>query len=148
MSTVDSIDYGFKLISIDRETIMQFTLLDLETERYPSISLLVDVVDRSFRGSINVWFDKNSIEVFLMKLIKLNKDRDGQSGINSMSPEEFELLISSTRKDQFIITYKLHKRKYSNNSLIETKLVGSFDFDTEYFNQFEQDLRGILKLLD
>ncbi|OKP92958.1 hypothetical protein [Paenibacillus sp. P32E] len=139
-------DFDFILFSLDRRSSLQFTFIDIETERYPSISFLVDVIDHSFKGSIEIWIEKNILEEFYKSLKETMNSREGNLSLGSMSPEEFKLSMISIRKDLFIINYTIKRTKYLNNKLSETILSGSFEYDREYLNKLEQDLRNIKKL--
>jgi len=139
-------DFDFIIFSLDHCSSLQFTFVDIETERYPSISFLVDVVDDSFKGAIEIWIEKNLLEEFYENLKEMINSREGNLSLNSMSPEEFQLSMISTRKDLLIINYSIKKTRYLNNNLNETIFRGSFEFDQEYLNKLEQDLRNIKKL--
>ncbi|WP_256762446.1 hypothetical protein [Cohnella sp. WQ 127256] len=138
----------FILFSLDRKSSVHFSFADLEAERYPSISYKVEIIDHSFRGSTNICLEKHKKKEFLTDLIEINKLREGFINIKSMSPEEFEISLESIRLDRFIINYSLQRNRYSENYMITTKLNGSFEFDSEYFNKFEKDIRRIYELLN
>ncbi|WP_218618698.1 hypothetical protein, partial [Paenibacillus sp. P3E] len=77
-------DFDFILFSLDRRSSLQFTFIDIETERYPSISFLVDVIDHSFKGSIEIWIEKNILEEFYKSLKETMNSREGNLSLGSM----------------------------------------------------------------
>lgn len=139
-------DIDFILFSLDRSSSLNFTFADIETDRYPSISFSVNVIDHSFRGSIDTWIEKNLLQEFHDDLKEMIISREGNLNLSSMSPEEFNFSIISVRKDHFYIKYSIKKNRYANNILNETILSGSFEYDSEYLNKFEHDIRNIMKL--
>jgi hypothetical protein len=139
-------DFDFILFSLDRSSSLNFTFADIDTERYPSISFLVNVIDHSFRGSIEIWIEKNLLQEFHRNLKEMISNREGNLSLSSMSPEEFNLSIISVRRDYFYINYSIKRTRYSNIVLHETVLNGSFDYDPEYLSKFEQDMRNIMNL--
>lgn len=141
-------EFDFILFSTDRISAILFTFLEIELERYPSISFRVHIKDHLFTGEINIWIEKEEIVDFLGGLKKINSTRIGKLSLKSMSPEEFELTIQSEKVDLFLVNYSIKQAKYSNNKLIETTLTGAFEFDSEFFNELEQNVKAIGKLIN
>ena len=112
-------EYDFILFSTDRKTTMLFTFLEIELDRYPSISFRVHIKDHLFSGEINIWIEKEKIDDFLRDLKELNSSRKDKLYLESMSPEEFELTFQSERVDLFLVNYSIKQTKYSKNKLIE-----------------------------
>lgn len=141
-------EFDFILFSTDRISTILFTFLEIELERYPSISFRVHIKDHLFTGEINIWIEKEEIVAFLGGLKKLNSSRIGKLSLKSMSPEEFELTIQSEKVDLFLVNYSIKQTKYSKTKLIETSLTGAFEFDSEFFNELEQSVKAIGKLIN
>ncbi|WDH96235.1 hypothetical protein PUW24_18925 [Paenibacillus urinalis] len=139
-------EYDFILFSTDRKSTILFTFLEIELERYPSISFRIHIKDHLFIGEINVWVEKEKIDSFLRDVKELNSSRKGKVSLESMSPEELELTIQSERVNLFLLNYSIKQTKYLNNKLIETTLKGTFEFDSEFFNELEQNVKAIDKL--
>jgi len=141
-------EFDFILFSTDRKSTILFTFLEIELERYPSISFHVHIKDHLFTGEINIWIEKEEIVAFLEGLKKLNSSRIGKLSLKSMSPEEFELTIQSEKVDLFLVNYSIKQTKYFKTKLIETSLTGAFEFDSEFFNELEQNVKAIGKLIN
>ncbi|MDG0808056.1 hypothetical protein [Cohnella rhizosphaerae] len=140
-------EYDFILFSTDRKSSMLFTFLEIEQERYPSISFRVHIKDYMFSGEVYIWIEKEKIDNFLRDIKELNSSRKGKLTLESMSPEELELSIQSERVDLFLMNYSIKQTKYCKNKMIETILKGTFEFDLEFFNDLEQNVKAIVKLL-
>lgn len=140
-------EYDFILFSTDRKSTILFTFLEMEKERYPSISFRVHIKDHLFSGEVNIWIEKEKIDNFLRDIKELNSSRKGKLTLESMSPEELELTIQSERVELFLVNYSIKQTKYTKNKMIETTLKGTFEFDSEFFNDLEQNVKAIVKLL-
>jgi len=138
----------FILFSTDRKATILFTFLEIELNRYPSISFRVHIKDHLFSGEVNIWIEKEKIDDFLRDIKELNSSRKGKCFLESMSPGELELVIQSERIDHCLVNYSLKRSKYSNNKMIETTLKGTFEFDSEFFNDLEQNVKAIDKLFN
>ncbi|MGO4372791.1 hypothetical protein AB4Z21_18920 [Paenibacillus sp. MCAF20] len=139
--------FDFILFSIGKSSSLHFAFADIETDHYPSISFIVHVIDHSFRGSIDIWIEKDILQEFYDDLKQMIMTREGRLNLTSMSPEELELSIISENKKQFYINYSIKKTRPANNKLLnETLLSGSFEYDSEYLYELEQDIRNIMKL--
>ncbi|GIO84033.1 hypothetical protein J25TS5_09650 [Paenibacillus faecis] len=140
-------EYDFILFSTDRKSTILFTFLEMEKERYPSISFRVHIKDHLFSGEVNIWIEKEKIDNFLRDIKEFNSSRKGKLTLESMSPEELELTIQSERVELFLVNYSIKQTKYTKNKMIETTLKGTFEFDSEFFNDLEQNVKAIVKLL-
>lgn len=141
-------EYDFILFSTDRKSTILFTFLEIELERYPSISFRVHIKDHLFSGEINIWIEKEKIDAFLKDVKDLNSSRIGKLSLESMSPEELELTIQSERVDHFLVSYSIKQTKYAKNKLIGTTFKGTFEFDSEFFNDLEQNVKAIGKIIN
>lgn len=133
----------FKLNSIDGLSYLKIEMKELEN-RYPSICLNLEINDRGFSGSLEVWIVWEDIEDFLQKSKDISYKDAFSHTINSMSPNEMKLEFQKFNPEICHLKYELNKISYSNYPI---NLIGSFDFDIGKLEDpriFLIELKGLL----
>jgi hypothetical protein len=144
---LSSNEYDIILKSEDRNSTVQFKVLEVELARNPSISFRVQVKEPSFSGEIITWIDNRMLINFLSELKELNTKKRRTVLLESMSPEELIITIESEKIGVFLVSYSVKDIKYSRNKMIETRLMGQFEFDKEYFIELEEDINSIIEFI-
>ncbi|MCQ6557290.1 hypothetical protein [Paenibacillus mendelii] len=139
--------YDFILQSKDRKSNIIFTFMELELKHLSSINYLVNINDHKFSGEVSVWIEKEMFSDFIEDLIDANNKRTGSINLRSMSSEEMEINFISQRFGRYEIAYSIKRTGYSENTIIQTLLKGSFEYDIEFFNPLEEKLKEINKIL-
>ena len=130
-----------RIESEDKKSFLLLDFLELEKERYPSLSISVKIENEGFSGcNKNIWLESGSLKNFLKELKSLDKKRNGFASIESMDPEEFKLKIESIdRSGHLILKYSLLKYSFLKNSYypnyIERTVSGGFELDTSCFSE-------------
>lgn len=139
--------YDFVLQSEDKKSIIIFSFIDVELERYKSINYLVDIKDDQFAGQVDIWIDQKELNRFVDRLLKAGKSEVENISLRAMSEEEMEVTFISQSMGRYEITYFIKRTKYSRHRLIETTLKGSFEYDIEFLILLKEKLKAINKLL-
>lgn len=140
-------DHKFTLKSCGLESIIHFKLVEIEINRYPSLSFQVQVKDQSFSGEITTWIEQETLLQFLLQLKAININRKGAASLQSMNPEDLLITIECDKLNRFAVNYATKHFTYSSNSLVETSLRGSFILDSEYLLSVEDDVSTIVELI-
>jgi len=114
----------FTIHSINGLSSLKIEVKELE-QRYPSISLKLEIYDRGFSGSLSdVWIEWENIEGYLI-ISKGNAYKDTFCHtFKSMSPNEFEIKLQKVNPEICNVKYELNKIAYG---LEPIHLRGSFD---------------------
>lgn len=94
-----------KIISTNRESLLNIEYVDCEIERYPSVCVAITIKDGEFKGyNKDVWIELDSLKNFTENLKIMEKTCSGLVSMNSMSPDEFQIKIESYDLNGHIIS--------------------------------------------
>lgn len=76
---------------------IDFIKIESVKEYYPSYHIQIKIETENIRTSFNnyIWLSEADIDKFLAELETLDKNRTGQAILQSMSPEEMELIFQT-----------------------------------------------------
>lgn len=125
-----------KFVSPDKASSVSFQVLEVETERYPSANLFIEVADDGFCGSDVVWVGAQEWDSFVEQLQQCELNRRGSATLTSMSPGEFKLQVENCDSlGHFVARYELTQRRYLHVGSVTRSLNGGFDLDSEFIGQ-------------
>jgi hypothetical protein len=85
-----------ELRSEDQQIAVRLTVVETETERYPSVALAVQLLGRHISADgVTVWIDEAGIGTFIGQLRELDRTRRGKAVLSGMSPGAFELALEA-----------------------------------------------------
>lgn len=103
--------------------------LESQKDRYPSTRFKISIkADYNFVQYDQIWIDIETINNFIQQSIIIESERRGKALINSMSPDEFCLELSTNNRGILIMNYKLESNKLGK---FNTKIQGHFEIYNE-----------------
>jgi len=119
-------------------------LTETQREYYPSLSFRVAI--ESFNNYVvnkSVWLERDGVLAFTEGTLKIERERNGSSTINSMSPEEFELTISSKRNGNMNLKYQLISQQNGRKAMI----VGEFEIEGEEIKRLCKYFKDVVSFI-
>jgi hypothetical protein len=76
---------------------IQLIVVDAELHYYPSYKLAIELKTEEIAGKFDrsIWVSEVDVQDFIQQLEALDKSRNGQAKLSSMSPNEFNLIIKN-----------------------------------------------------
>ncbi len=105
--------------------IIEISAVEAETDYYPSYRLQINVETEEVKASFDrsIWITETDLEEFISNLIELEKNRDKDVVLNSMSPGEFQLRFRNLDLlGHLVVELQLEKKDYNkqgNSSLVK-----------------------------
>lgn len=111
-----------------------------------SICFIVDATYSGFSGKHSrIWIEENQFKDFLTDLEQLEKNRNGSASIQSISPDEFHLMLYSLDSLGHIgLTLSLKKATYISSRTVYQKTEISFEIDASCFIQIVENFNDII----
>ncbi len=129
-----------KLLSEDKRSRISFLVLEVQTERYPSANLLVEVMDNEFCGWDAVWFGADTWNAFVEQLRQCERTRRGSASLAHGAFVELMRVESSDSAGHFVARYNIARgRGLSGGANATATLTGAFVLDSEFFGQMVSD---------
>jgi hypothetical protein len=138
-----------KIISLDKQSVINIEYVESEMYRYPCLSVTVNVDDRGFSGcNMSIWIELEAFRRFINQLEEVDQHRHGKAEIQGMSPDTLSIKIYSVDKaGHLIVEYSLAQITHvgPHREWISKSVSGGFELDTTMFTQMVKQMAGILK---
>lgn len=123
-----------RLASADNKSVVVLTPQEVESERFPSVKLLVEVNDHNFSGHVSAWIAADELRAFVEQLTACERTRSGSACLASMSPGELSIRFDQCGgMGHFVVSYEIGTHQFTRAGGIGQAVSGSYDLDSERF---------------
>ncbi len=132
------------MIIQDRANAIELTLLERLPDDLPTpgdVRLRVKVEAEGFAGLSEVWIEKATLERFTRDLLALERTRDGEAVLKSVSPDAFVLRLRSVdRAGHIAVSGQLGRITYGLKAY-EQRLHYAFDLSSDMLGTWVEAFR-------
>lgn len=130
-----------KILSEDKKSFIEILPVEYETERMPSVKVIISIQNEGFKGSNETWIEIDKLNSFISNMDIIDSIRAGKAHLCSMSPEDLIIDFETYDKSGHIrVTYSI-TRFIGDYPSREISLHGAFNIDSSEFSNIVKSFR-------